>query len=764
MNAYLARIRPDPFTLLLIAIAIAGTGLVLARQLTYGVELAGDSVAYISTARALLTGEGLTEIWSEEWRYRSWPPLYPMLLAAGSLGLFDPWDVAGPLNAVCHGLTVLVAAQWLRRHVRSPMLVIWGGLAIALSLPLISVAGTALTEAPFYLLATLALSRFSAWSEEPKRATLLQAAVFTALACLTRYVGIALLPVFALLILLQRDTSPFRKASSLTGYTLIAGIPTVLYLLRNYIEFGALTTNLAVEYGIEGNRTVAGILKEMIQYIGEWVLPGVSITESMNIILSILLILLVVSGFTYSARKRMGKYPFILYIAPYVAIIIYSINSGNAAYGGFEGRYLIPLYIAVICTLAVALDGVIHAGERITLRIPARIPVLGGIAGIAIIVALPLYAWIGYSASINEEEIRLYNSSTFYRSGELDSELVPYIESIETGRIWGNLSRRDMYLQADKDTAEYNYLPIAYDDLPEFIENIDVGDSIIWSQYPPLHAATEYTFPELLTSEGLDFVVALRDGYVIRVSKRTHAEKYAAITALEPDIVSDFNVYLSGRELSWIREPCIRSEAQGVVYVHIVPRNVADLPEERRRTGFDVLDFRFPYAGVIFDGTCMATIPLPDYQITTIFTGQYTEQGRLWSGRIDPPIDTSRAQTDYDAITAGDPAAQDFYSIWIDGPYLSYTREPCEEADTTALFFLHVYPADAADLPAPDDSSQPGVDFDNLDFVFEPGTGSVRFDGKCITTRLLPDYPIASIHTGQYDARGNVWSVDIPFD
>ena len=763
MNAYLARIRPDPFTLLLIAIAIAGTGLVLARQLTYGVELWGDSIAYISTARALLAGEGLTEIWDGDWLYRSWPPLYPMLLAAGSLGLFDPWDVAGPLNAVCHGLTVLVAGQWLRRYVRSPMLVIWGSLAIALSLPLISITGAAIAEAPFYLLSTLALSRFSAWSEEPKRSTLLQVAVLTALACLTRYVGIALLPVFVLLILLQRNTSTGIKAKRIVGYFLISAIPIALYLIRNYFYFGTFTTNFREEDRQHGTRNVLGILEENIQYIGGWIVPEMDINEIAHLVLPIFLILSVMTGFVFYMKKKVGGYPFLAYMAIYFTIVIASLNSG-ATDQGFEERFTTALYIPFICIMAVTIDGFFSTGQWSTFRIPENIPVFGGIAGIVIIVALPLYAWLGYSAKINEEEIRYHNSTTFYREWESNSEILPYIESIRAGMTWGNLSKRDVYIQTDKGRSEYKYLPIAYDDLPEFIAGINVGDSIIWSKYPPLYAATDYTFPELLASEGLDFVVALRDGYVIRVSGRTHAEKYATIISREPDIVSDFDVYFSGRELSWVRKPCRHSEIEGVVYVHVFPRNVANIPDDRKRSGFDVLDFRFPYAGVIFDGTCMATIPLPDYQITTIFTGQYSEGELLWSGRIDPPIDDSRVQADYDAVTAGNPAAQAFYSIWIDGPYISYTREPCEEADTTALFFLHVYPVDADDLPAPDESSQPGVDFDNLDFVFEPATGSVRFDGKCIATRLLPDYPIASIHTGQYDASGTVWSVDIPFD
>ena len=774
-NASRALIRPDRFTLLLIAIAVLGAGLVLARQITYGVTLWGDSLYYISTARGLLEGEGLTALWSGA-PLQTKPPLYPMMLTIGSLGLFDPWDVSGPFNAICHGLTVLVAGQWLRRHVRSSLLAIWGSLAIAISLPLIAVAGAAAAEAPFYLLTTLALSRFSAWSEEPKRATLLQAGVFTALACLTRYPGVALIPIFVLLLLLQRDSPVFVKARRIAAYVLISGIPLALYLIRNYFIFGSITPNIVDESRREGIRSVPAILEETIRYIGEWIAPGLSINETIHLIVSSILLLLIIAGFSYFARIREEKYPFSIFMATHSAAIMISINAGGLAFG-FEERYATMLYIPFIFILSALVDEVIHVREWSIFRIPEHLPVFGGITGIAIIVFLLLYGWVGYNTKLNEEEIRLFNSDQFYRAVEDDSEFLTYMASIETGMIWGNVSALTAYFYAEKRANEYGLLPNEYDDLSEFIDSTEIGEYIAWSQYPAPHAQADYTFAEIKEGiDGLDFVASVLDGNVLQVSKRTNAEKYAAITSREPDIISEFNIYLSGNKLSFIREPCLRSEIQDTVYVHIIPRNVSDLPEKFMHSSIENLDFRFRTAGVIFDGICMATIPLPDYQITTIYTGvhasgthfwrgqfhpsfdTFPDPAVIWSATLEPPLDTARLQGDYDAITSGAPVVQSFYSVWIDGPYISYTREPCERDDTTALFFLHVYPDDDDDLP---DERKPDVDFDNLDFVFEPATGSVRFDGKCIATRILPDYPIASIRTGQYDARGDIWSVDI---
>ena len=145
--AWAADRRPDRFTLLLAALAVLGAVLILARQVTYGVGLTSDWASYLSVARSLLAGEGFVQIYG--WPYLHWPPLYPMLLAAASLFAFDPYDVAGPLNAVVFGLTLFVAGQYLRRHVQHPFLVLWACLALMLAIPLTRVASHAISEAPY---------------------------------------------------------------------------------------------------------------------------------------------------------------------------------------------------------------------------------------------------------------------------------------------------------------------------------------------------------------------------------------------------------------------------------------------------------------------------------------------------------------------------------------------------------------------------------------------------------------------------------------
>ena len=746
MNPRLARIRPDRFTLFLIGVAVLGAGLVLARQVNHGVALFWDSTGYIITARDLSAGAGLSH-------GAQAPPLFPMLLATGSFGVVDPWHVAGPFNAICHGLTVLVAGQWLRRHIRSRILIVWGSLAIALSLPLIHFATVVLSEAPFILFTTLALTRFSFWLDEPRRSTLLWAAVFTALACLTRYLGIAILLTVSALLLFQRDTPPFLKVKRITGYGLISGIPLGLYLIRNYLQAGTFSTNFAERDLDRGIRTIPAMLEHSVRSIGEWIYPETELERIPHLILSLLVITPLIASFLYLSPRTFGKHLFPVFSLIYLTVLLLSIRTGATGVG-WEDRFIIVVYIPCIFISVIVIDKIIQTAKwpisSFSVLRNAPRPVLG----IAILILLPIWGWLGYSASIHEEKIRESNHPNNWVGHFTNSALLPYIREDHTGWTAGNIGGQGVYFYADIPFDEYHYLPQKYANLQPFIDAADTGGHIAWLHIPDIDV--DYTTNDLSDIDGVDFVKQLTDGVVFRISGRTHAEKYATITSWDPDALSMYNVYLLGRDLSYIREPCLPSETLDPFFLHVTPRNIADLPEHRRRVGFDNLDFEFRIPGVIFDGKCMATIPLPDYQITSISTGQSSESGRIiWQSRIQPALDTARLQEEYDAITSATPVARSYYSLWLDGPFLSYTREPCEESDTLAHFFIHIVPRNVDDLS--DERKQYG--FDNLDFTFGPETGSVRFDGKCIVTRMLPEYPIDSVRTGQ-TGDSDLWSVD----
>ncbi len=107
----------------------------------------------------------------------------------------------------------------------------------------------------------------------------------------------------------------------------------------------------------------------------------------------------------------------------------------------------------------------------------------------------------------------------------------------------------------------------------------------------------------------------------------------------QPAIVrSDFDVYLIENRLIYAKEQCFEADTAATFFLHIDPIDVEDLPDDRKQYGFDNLDFGFGRHGEIVDGDCVATVPLPDYDIGAIRTGQYVRVDggyqHLWEGEI----------------------------------------------------------------------------------------------------------------------------------
>ena len=191
-------------------------------------------------------------------------------------------------------------------------------------------------------------------------------------------------------------------------------------------------------------------------------------------------------------------------------------------------------------------------------------------------------------------------------------------------------------------------------------------------------------------------------------------------------------------------------------FLHIVPVREDDLPAELRGQGFLSRDFFYIPELEVFrfpDGGCLATIPLPDYPIAHISTGQHTYDGVLWEVRLDLDADHYRAV--YQPIAAGqagEPLGQAEFDLYRYNNALYYFRESCAAVDVADRFFLHIYPIRAADLPA----ERRPYRFSNLDFDFN--RRGHWFDGKCLAVVELPDYSIAEIRTGQQGDAAPGWA------
>ena len=97
-----------------------------------------------------------------------------------------------------------------------------------------------------------------------------------------------------------------------------------------------------------------------------------------------------------------------------------------------------------------------------------------------------------------------------------------------------------------------------------------------------------------------------------------------------------FDMYLDREEraLIYTREPCGPADIEQKFFLHIFPERRNALPEWRKQYGYDNLDFTFSVWGLLLDGVCIAQVPLPDYAIGNVLTGQFGGRGRLWEARF----------------------------------------------------------------------------------------------------------------------------------
>ena len=224
----------------------------------------------------------------------------------------------------------------------------------------------------------------------------------------------------------------------------------------------------------------------------------------------------------------------------------------------------------------------------------------------------------------------------------------------------------------------------------------------------------------------------------------------------DPAAQSVYDLYLVDGALVYVKEPCVESDIASKFFLHVFPERAGDLPADQREDGYDNLDFNFLLHGAPINGLCAARVPLPEYPVASVRTGQFNERGEIWSATFRLNAGASRAA--YEAAASRQPDAQSAFDLYLNAANrtLTYVKAPCAASDVERPFFLHVRPERTSDLP----EGRRAAGFDNFDFDFRL-RGAV-FDGKCAALVSLPEYPIASLRTGQWvSGEGETWAATV---
>ena len=653
------------FTLLLLFIAVGGAALVLAREITYGVGLQWDSVEYLSVARNLLAGNGFTRFFGGV--YESFPPLYPVMLAVGSLGVFDPREVAGPLNAVLFGLTIFVAGQYLRRRLEFRALALWGSLALALSLPLGEMASRAMSETAFILFATLALVWISRSLESGRRAALIWAAVFSALACLTRFVGVTVVATTGMLLLFQRGVSAAEKAKRITGYTLISLGPVLLWMLRTTLLTGHPTgPGRGRAYA-----TLHGIWGDLLRITGGWLDPERGWTPSA--MMAGLALLALATAVVIADRRGLRKEERAMhrhslrsyggFALVYLTTLGVAVMAGGTFTAGIESRLPIPMYLPLVFVVVLALD-------RMLRRARAGRPAGSGglsiirtcvrrgrgnrresLAGLMLVTALCLWPLSRVAPGVRAIAKANRGRPTMYHGARwAHSEILHLVRERGPGGTLYSNDTAVAYIHTDT-LEKHRYLPCAEEKLRARLLRESAGGEVrvLWFLNRNLQMCDQgYGIAELFRLPGLEPEAMASDGVLFKFNRAYEggADRYRVYRAWFEDVAAGeaeartvWDVYTRDNTLIYLKEPCIRGDHEALFMLHVIPVNTYDLPRYYWHLGYDNLDFAFDGRGLRLDGHCMMYVELPGYPVSGIRTGQFIAgEGLLWQVefRVEP--------------------------------------------------------------------------------------------------------------------------------
>ena len=205
------------------------------------------------------------------------------------------------------------------------------------------------------------------------------------------------------------------------------------------------------------------------------------------------------------------------------------------------------------------------------------------------------------------------------------------------------------------------------------------------------------------------------------------------------------DVYRGEAAIFWVRESCPPGGVNDRKAMVVVPLDAAGAAQ--RYVGSS--------AGVRVGNACLWRALLPDAPVAKMLFPGF---GALAS---DAYLEEHLRR--YARLEAALPAARSVFDVYLEGGTLFYVKSPCVREDAEPAFFVHVRPRDVGDLSRP----RRRHGFDVLDFRFAgadvqgQAIGDI-FDAVCLARLELPDYPVASIATGQRAASGaDLWRVEM---
>jgi hypothetical protein len=242
----------DNFVLFLLPGLFAGAALFHFMHLGPGVS--PDSVTYFQTAESLRKGQGFMAYGEP---MTNFPPFYSLILALVGLLPLKILSISKLVQASIFGLNVIVFtyAAWIVAR-KNTYAALAAGVLFVSSVDIVRVHSYAWSEGLFLLFGLSGYIILAHFLKMNNRHLLVVASISVALAVLTRYAGLALIPPVILILLARRRISFREKLIDCAIFAAIACGPLAAWIVRNLLVAGSATNRTAAFHIIEKEKLI----------------------------------------------------------------------------------------------------------------------------------------------------------------------------------------------------------------------------------------------------------------------------------------------------------------------------------------------------------------------------------------------------------------------------------------------------------------------------------------------------------------------------
>ncbi len=325
-----------------------------------------DSISYLYAARTLANGKGALAMNSDggDMPLTHFPPLLPCVLALGTKVGIDPLAFAKIVNAVFYAASLLLLMLLVYRETQS-FAASSAAVALAGATGMIALIHSYVWSEPLFLLNTLLCVYFLVnYLSRGKLWILPLAGALASLAFLSRYVGLCLIPVGALVCLLRFGRPLTGRTFAATIFVVFAAAGPGIWSIRNHLAVGAATDRTFAWHPIPRDQWV------LAARVAERVLPLPADLAGGGLIL---LAAVVVAGCSLLYRKQ-GSSPIgfvqrcpvvtvlLLTTLNYLLMVLISMSLFDAAIS-LEDRIIAPLAVFMVGILTISTTALLrHPG------------------------------------------------------------------------------------------------------------------------------------------------------------------------------------------------------------------------------------------------------------------------------------------------------------------------------------------------------------------------------------------------------------------